>query len=139
MLVNFGFLLIEIIFIYACLSTRPEIWCEVAGIAYSPVSATFGIIPAHLEMRDVRCLVSPSVRSAAVTWITHCCLLNLLTFDEFERVMRAVKNVLSIQLWMLLIHRDRHGSKVLCVCFLLKKFPQKYYLMHFFLQIVLSA
>ncbi len=60
MLVNFGFLLIEIIFIYACLSTRPEIWCEVAGIAYSPVSATFGIIPAHLEMRDVRCLVSPS-------------------------------------------------------------------------------
>ncbi len=33
----------------------------------------------------------PRVRSAAVTWITRCCLLNLLTFDGFERVMRAVK------------------------------------------------
>ncbi len=31
------------------------------------------------------------VHSAAVTWISCCCLLNLLTFDEFERVMRAVK------------------------------------------------
>ncbi len=31
------------------------------------------------------------VRSAAVTWITRCCWLNLLTFDEFECVMRAVK------------------------------------------------
>ncbi len=31
-----------------------------AGIAYSPASATFGIIPTHLEMRDVCCLVSPS-------------------------------------------------------------------------------
>ncbi len=30
----------------------------------------------------------PRVRSAAVTWITRCCLL---TFDGFERVMRAVK------------------------------------------------
>ncbi len=30
----------------------------------------------------------PCVRSAAVTWITRCCLL---TFDEFERVMRTVK------------------------------------------------
>ncbi len=30
----------------------------------------------------------PRVRSAVVTWITRCCLL---TFDEFEHVMRAVK------------------------------------------------
>ncbi len=30
----------------------------------------------------------PRVRSAAVTWITRCFLL---TFDEFERVMRTVK------------------------------------------------
>ncbi len=37
-------------------------------------------------------LALPRMRSAAVTWITHCCLLNMLTFDEFERVMRAVKN-----------------------------------------------
>ncbi len=36
------------------------------------------------------CAVSslPRVCSAAVTWITRYCLL---TFDEFERVMRAVK------------------------------------------------
>ncbi len=32
------------------------------------------------------------VRSAAVTWITRCGWLNLLTFDEFERMMRIVKN-----------------------------------------------
>ncbi len=31
---------------------------KVVGIAYNPASATFGIIPTHLEMRDVRCLVS---------------------------------------------------------------------------------
>ncbi len=42
-----------------CLPTRPEIWCDVAGIASSPAS-TFGIVPAHLETLDVRCLVSPS-------------------------------------------------------------------------------
>ncbi len=36
-------------------------------------------------------LWSLHVSTAAVTWITHCCFLNLLTFDEFERVMRAVK------------------------------------------------
>ncbi len=33
----------------------------------------------------------PHVRSAAVTWITHSCFLNLLTFNEFERMMRTVK------------------------------------------------
>ncbi len=40
--------------------------------------------------RDARCVLPrlPRVRSAAVT---RCCLLNLLTFDEFERVMHAVK------------------------------------------------
>ncbi len=73
--------------IYACLSTRPEIWCEVADIAYSPASGAFGII---LTQRHAMCAASslPRVRSAAVTWITRCCLL---TFDEFERVMHAVK------------------------------------------------
>ncbi len=39
--------------IYACLSTRLDIWCEVAGIAYSHASATLCIIPAHLETCDV--------------------------------------------------------------------------------------
>ncbi len=33
----------------------------------------------------------PHVRCSAVTWITRFCFLNLLTFDEFERMMRAVK------------------------------------------------
>ncbi len=37
----------------------------------------------------------PRVRSAAVICITRCCLFNLLTFDEFERVMLAVKGVLE--------------------------------------------
>ncbi len=35
-------------------------WCEVASIAYSPVSAKFVIILTHLETRDVGCLVCPS-------------------------------------------------------------------------------
>ncbi len=75
--------------IYACLSTRPDIWCEVSGIAYSPASATFGINPAHLETS------LPRVRSAAVTWITCCCLLNLLTFDEFNAWCALWKSVLE--------------------------------------------
>ncbi len=75
--------------IYACLSTRPDIWCEFVGIAYCPASAMFG---------RVMCAASslPCVRSAPVTLITRCCLLNLLTFDEFEHVMRAVKTVLML-------------------------------------------
>ncbi len=140
----------------------------------NPASATFGIIPTHLwDARSARSRLS-RVRSAAVTWITRCCLLNLLTFDEFERVMRTVEKCVgntvkqfeimylnwgpiytlsvtrgvnmvycisvlqkfntfcSIQLWMLLIHRDRRGSAkrcafARCVRFLLKKFPQKYF------------
>ncbi len=71
--------------LYACLSTRPGIWCEVAGIVYSPASGTFGIIPAHLETHDVRCFVSPSRAFCS----SH--LENLLTFDEFEHMMRTVK------------------------------------------------
>ncbi len=47
----------------------------------------------HSLMRRVTCAASslPRVCSVAVTWITRCCLLNLLTFGEFEWVMRAVK------------------------------------------------
>ncbi len=60
----------------------------------TPASATFGKFPFTHETHDLRSLVSLSgVRSAAVTWISRCCLLNLLTFDEFERVMRAVEKV----------------------------------------------
>ncbi len=33
----------------------------------------------------------PRMRSAVVTWISRCCLLNLLTFDEFMHMMHAVK------------------------------------------------
>ncbi len=120
---------------------------------------------------DLRGLRLSRVRSAAVTWITCCCLLNLLTFDEFERVMRTVEKCVgntvkqfeimylnwgpiytllvtrgvnmvycisvlqkfntfcSIQLWMLLIHRDRRGSAkrcafARCVRFLWKSFPR---------------
>ncbi len=60
------------------------------GVRYcvqSP-SATFGIIPTYLETRDVPVSSLPRACSAAVTWITRSCFLNLLTF---ERVMRAVK------------------------------------------------
>ncbi len=59
----------------------------------TPASATFGKFPSL--MRHVMCAASSlsRVRSAAVTWRSRCCLLNLLTFDEFERVMRAVENV----------------------------------------------
>ncbi len=164
--------------IYACLSTRPEMWCEVAGIAYSVKSrkchVRYNSHSYHLwDARSARSRLS-RVRSAVVTWITRCCLLNLLTFDEFERVMRAVEKCVgntvkrfeimylnwgpiytllvtrvvnmvycisvlqkfntfcSIQLWMLLIHRDRRGSAkrcafARCVSFLLNKFPQKYF------------
>ncbi len=59
----------------------------------TPASVTFSIIPTHLwDARFARPRLS-RVRSAAVTWISRCCLMNLLTFYEFEYVMRAVEKV----------------------------------------------
>ncbi len=64
---------------------------EVSGIAYSPASATFGIIPTDLEMRDVRCLVSPSCAFCSSHLDNSLLLVELVDFDEFERVMRTVR------------------------------------------------
>ncbi len=63
--------------VYACLSTRPEIWWEVLRTV--PQVARSG-----------RAMCAASCVFAAVTWITRC-LLNLLTSDELELVMHAVK------------------------------------------------
>ncbi len=57
-----------------------------------PPSCERLLIPTHLEKHDVAVSSLPRARSAVVTWITRCCLLN---FDEFEHVMRARKSVLE--------------------------------------------
>ncbi len=49
----------------------------------------------------------PRVRSAEVSWITRCCLLNMLSFDEFEKFLGNTKmlenNVLKLRTNMHLI------------------------------------
>ncbi len=59
----------------------------------TPASAMFGKLPLTYETRDLRCLVSLSRAFCCSHLINRCCLLNLLTFDEFERVMRTVEKV----------------------------------------------
>ncbi len=64
--------------VYACLSTRPDIWCEVLRNVIVPRVPRSG-----RAMCAASCVCSSHLDN----------LLNLLTSDELELVMRAVKTV----------------------------------------------
>ncbi len=86
---------------------------------YSPASATFGIIPTHLETRDVRCLVFNSRATHVARDAIKLQLANNFLFDPFDTIRLSLANALAHKQFQHFLfhsvvdaadHRDRRGS-----------------------------
>ncbi len=57
----------------------------------------------------------PRVRSAAVTWITRCCLLKFLTFDEFGNTKTYMYSIMYSNWGPICTLLMTHGVNIQCI------------------------